>query len=321
MLDRSRRRAHPLWSAATVIAAVLVMVFVSGSPAGAQTTMPLYVGTSLDPGNSQVFFAQELGYFKQAGLNVEIQIMANGSAIAAAVAAGSVQVGAGNVITIANAHERGLPLTFIAGGGLYTTAYPSMLLVVAPNSAIRSAKDLDGKVVAGVNLGGLADVAVRELIDQNGGDSKSIKFVELPSSEMVAALERGTIGAALLVEPALGAANGKVRVLGKPYDYIAKQFMAGAFFASTDWVTKNSTAAKSFADAMAKSAQWANANPEKAAVIREKFTKLKPDPAHPLVIKYSQSLDPAMFQPIIDAGVKYKVIPRDLPASEIIWVK
>ena len=34
-----------------------------------------------------------------------------------------------------------------------------------------------------------------------------------------------------------------------------------------------------------------------------------------------ETLAPALIQPIIDAAVKYKVIPRAFPAGEIIWMK
>lgn len=321
MLDHSRRGTRPRRLAAAAIVAVLSIAFAFGAPARAQTTTPVYVGTSLDAMNALVFYAQDLGYFKKAGLDVEVHIMANGAAIAAAILGGTVQIGAGNVVAIANAHERGLPLKFIAGSGVYTSANPTTLMVVASNSAIRSAKDLNGKIVAGLSVGGLDQVSALAFIDQNGGDSKSIKYVELPSSEMAAALERGTINAAVLSEPALGAARGKVRSIGSPYDFVAKELMDGAYFARTDWLTQNPAVAKSFAQVMAQSAQWANDNPEKAAVIRSKYTKLTIDPARPLVIKYSEALDPAMFQPIIDAAAKYKAIPHSFPAGEILWTQ
>src|SRR5665213_3670534 len=68
---------------------------------------------------AQVEYAQELGLFKAAGLNVEITAVSNGSAIAAAVGAGSYDIGQGNIVSLAAAHQKGIPFVIVAPAGFY----------------------------------------------------------------------------------------------------------------------------------------------------------------------------------------------------------
>jgi ABC-type amino acid transport substrate-binding protein len=72
---------------------------------------------------------------------------------------------------------------------------------VAKNSPIRSAKDLNGKIIAVPGLGTNAEYAVHEWLDLNGADTASVKFIELAYAAMPAALEAGRIDAAHVAEP------------------------------------------------------------------------------------------------------------------------
>jgi NitT/TauT family transport system substrate-binding protein len=306
------RRALYAVLAASVLAAPV--------PGRAQATAVVHLGTSGKEADAQAYFAADMGFFKKRGLTVQIDTMPNGAAIASGVASGALQFGDSNLITIATAREKGIPFVLVAGGGQYSTAAPTTLMVTAPNNPARSAKDLNGKIVAGVSLKGLDDMVAHAWIDQNGGDSTTIKYVELPPAEMVAALERGTVDAVLLPEPALSAGRSRVRILGKAYDAVAKQFLISGWFASPEWAAKNPAVVKAFAEAVAESAQWANANREKAAAILEKYTKIEVDPGAAHVrITFAQSLDPTLIQPVIDAGARYKIIAKPYPAADMMW--
>ena len=303
----------------------LVAIFAAGAlamplPGAGQSTAVLHLGTGGKEADAQAYFAADMGFFKKRGLTVSIDTMPNGAAIAAGVASGALQFGDSNLITIATAREKGISFVLVAGGGQYSTGAPTTLLVTAPNNPAHTAKDLNGKVVAGVSLKGLDDMVAHAWIDQNGGDSTTIKYIELPPSEMVAALERGTVDAVLLPEPQLSASRARVRVLGKAYDAVAKQFLIAGWFATPDWAAKNPAVVKAFAEAVAESAQWANANPDKAAAILEKYTKIAADTAQPHArMTFAQTLDPSLVQPVIDAGARYKIIAKPYAAAEMLW--
>ncbi len=69
--------------------------------------------------NAQGYYAQDAGFFQKAGLDVEITILRSGPAVAAAIVGGDAQVGVSNVISLASAKLRGIPLSIIAPGGIF----------------------------------------------------------------------------------------------------------------------------------------------------------------------------------------------------------
>jgi NitT/TauT family transport system substrate-binding protein len=258
-----------------------------------------------------------MGFFKKAGLNVEIQTLANGAAVASAVASGAMQIGDSNTLSLATARQKGLPFVIFAPGAIYSSASPTTALAVSVNGPVQNAKDLTGKILAGVSLGGLDQLSLEAWLDKNGGDSASAKYVELQPALMVAALERGTVAAASLPDPALAAAvtAGTVRILGNNYDSIAKTFMITGWFATGDWLAKNPDVAKRFAAAMAETADWANANHARAAEILFKYTKIDTQKSH---VRFAGRLSAAIVQPVLDAGAQYKMLDKSVTLGDLI---
>ncbi len=295
----------------------VLLTALPGRPVSAQAQAVLHVATGGKESDAQVYYAQELGYFTKAGLNVDIQTMANGAAIASAVAGNALQIGSSNILAIATARQRGLPFVFIAPGGQYRDAVPTTEIVTALGSPLRTGKDLNGKTIGTISLRALDQFSVMNWIDQNGGDSATVKFVEIPTSEMALALARGTIDAAQMAEPFLSANRGKVRVLGKSYSAVAKQFLIAGWFARSDWVAQNPDVVKRFNDAIAQSAQWANANPAKAGAILEKYSKIPatPDANH---LNYARTLEISAISPVVELGMKYKALTQAFPVGDLI---
>jgi NitT/TauT family transport system substrate-binding protein len=97
----------------------LVFALAAGErPATSQTevTTIRVASTPIDVG-AQVYYAQALGAFKAAGLDVQIQSIDNGAAIASAVAGGAVDIGQSNVVSIATAYTKKLPFVVLAPAG------------------------------------------------------------------------------------------------------------------------------------------------------------------------------------------------------------
>ena len=110
------------------------------APALAQTTPPvLRVGATANDTYAQAYYADELGLFSKAGLNVSISTFVNGAAVSEAIVGGALDVGVSNPVQIANAVVHGIPFVYFAGGGLYSTNAPTTQLAVSASSAIKSA--------------------------------------------------------------------------------------------------------------------------------------------------------------------------------------
>lgn len=277
------------------------------------------VGTIPIDAEAQVFYAKDQGFFEDVGLDVEIETITNGAAIVSAVQGGDLDIGCANVVSIATAIEKGLPFSLVAPGAIYTTEAPSTELMVAQDSPISSAEDLNGKVIAVNGVSNITQVGAQAWIDENGGDANSVEFVEMPFPQMGAALAEGTVDAAIIAEPALTQAKSQARVLGDAYGAIADQFLITSYFATSDWAEENPEVVENFAQAIQEAGQWANENPEESAQILESYTEITAETASEMTRAVNaESFEPSLVQPPLDSARKFEVLQQPVDAEELV---
>lgn len=279
----------------------------------------LRIGASPADSYAQAHYAQDGGFFTKYGLSVSVIDFPNAQAIVQAAAGGAIDVGMADMIQLANPIEKGVPFGVFAGGALYRSDAPATLLVVAKNSPVQKAKDLEGQTVGVVALNSISAMSVNEWLRQGGADLTKVKIFELPFAAMVPAIERGTVGAAFLAEPFLSGAHDELRTLASTYDVIAKQFYIGAWFASRDWLAKNGETARRLVEALYDTARWSNTHHDESAVMLAKATKMDLDKIKSMTrAVYATTLDTKLMQPVIDLAVRYKAIPKPVDASDIV---
>ncbi len=308
------RRSIFLETAAAAAAASLLPF-----PAAAQAASLKVATLPIDQG-AQAYFAQDLGMFARAGLNADVETLKFGQEVAAAVAGGAMQIGQSNITSLAIAYERGLPFKLIAGAGLFNAKKPTSYFLVLKNSPVKTAKDLNGKTVGCNGLKNITQLSIQLWVDKNGGDSSTIKFIEMPFTEMEPALVQNRVDAALMADPdaTTALALGHTRVLSVPFDALGHDWLIGAWFAKTDWIAANPDVVKKFAGVMREAAAWGNKpqNYAQSAAILEKYTKVKVGSANR--IAFADKLDPAQIQPQIDTAARYKVLKASFPATDLI---
>ncbi len=280
------------------------------------------VGTAPVESYALMFYGIDRGFFKAAGLDVQMQVFSAGGAVMQAAGGGAIDIGCANVGAQANAYVAGLPFSMISAGGLYSTNSPTTVLGVAKNAPFKSAKDLNGKIVAVSTLHDLQQASVLKWVDANGGDSTTLKFAEIPPPAMAPALVAGRVDAACMLEPSLTFAKNDIRIFGKCYDAIAKSLMITSHFASNAWLDAHAPAAHAFIGALHESARWANKNQDAAAAILADVSKI------PLAtitemhrVVFGENLDVATIQPVIDATAQYKFLAKSFNVSEMFWAQ
>jgi NitT/TauT family transport system substrate-binding protein len=299
-----------------------VAVTASGREARAQGLTPMTIAPLSGPSDSALYYAQQQGWFKQAGLDLTIQPTPNGPAGMSAVVGGSVHASEGNMLSLTGAHVKGIPITLISPGSIFDVSLgQSTRLVASPASTVQSPKDLTGKIVACPSLSDLMSISTHALIDQAGGDSKAVHFVELPPNAMGAALQAGRIDAAGMYEPFLsGALAQGARSIGVPYSALAPKFMIVAWFAFGPWAQANRKAVAAFVGVMARASAYANAHARELIPMISSYSHIPEETLATMqIVQIASSLDPALIQPIINAAAKYKVIPQAFPAKELIF--
>jgi NitT/TauT family transport system substrate-binding protein len=308
-------------------ALIVALLLAALAPAGAGAQQPapfkLRVATIPSDIGAEVYYAKDMGFFARAGLDVEITPITNGAAISSAVASGAIDIGYATGTNVALAHEKGLPFTVIAPANLHVGAAPTAgLLAVTRDSTIQSGKDLTGKVVAVTGLTGIAYFAARAWIDRTGGDSKGVRYIELPLSEMTTAVREGRVATAtmdVLGDPLIGKPEDTLRLLANSFNAVAPNFLPSMWVATAPWVAAHPVESKAFIAAMHETALWANAHHRESAAILTAYTKIPADTLQAATrVTYATVLTPQSIQPNIDVAAKYGFLQASFPARDLI---
>lgn len=293
---------------------------VAASPVSAQNLIPIRVGTFASEATAGIFYAQDQGFLAKHGLTAQINMAAGGAAIIPAIIGGDMDMGEADVVTMAFAKDKGLPFEFVAPGELHSNKVPTLAVVVAdPN--VKSGKDFNGKTMACNVSRGFGSLITNVWIDNNGGDSKTVKWVELPFPSLVQAAQKGQIDGYCAPEPFVDlGAQGGLHVVMMDSKPVAPEIIQGGWFASTSFIKTHPSVINAFALAMRETNEWANANPQATAAILSKYSKVPVNVITAMKMRgeYQAVFSKPTMQPLIDAAYKYGYISKPFPVSEII---
>ncbi|HEV8020791.1 MAG TPA: ABC transporter substrate-binding protein [Candidatus Lustribacter sp.] len=305
-------RDIPRSSALTLIAGALA----AARPASAQTAPPVVrVGATAIDACGVAYYGVENGMFLNAGINVQVTTLNNGASIMAAVSSGDLDVGMTNTPQLAVAIARGIPFQMIAPASLYSKKDADPNLVVAKDGPIKSARDLVDATIGVSSLGDFNQLSVLGWFDANKVPHDRVKFVELKFGEMGAALQRGTVQAAILTEPAKSDAirAGQIRDLADTYISIAPEIATIVWFSTKPWVQKNPDLARKLVGEIYTIAKWANANPRDTAPILAKVAKIDPAVVATLLRRiYATTNDRRYVEAILTLAGRYGMLAHPL---------
>jgi len=266
------------------------------------------------------YYAQEQGFFKNVGIDADIQGITSGGAIVAAVASGAIEVGFANLVSAVAAFSRNLPVTIVAPGSVDVETMPTNALIVAPNSTIQTGGDLNGKTMATSTLRNIVQFAAQLWVDKHGGDSSTIRFVEMPFSAMADAVVAGRIDAAIVAEPFMTEVKGRTRVIAYPMAAIGPRVQLGGWLANTTWARANPALVAAFDNAIVKANEWGNTHHDLSAQILAKHGNLDADVLAKMNrATYATRLVAAELQPAIDIAARYGAIAQSLPVEKMLF--
>lgn len=188
------------------LAATMILAIGAAAPALSQETIRFgSVGGLTDAG---LYLADELGYFEEAGLEVNLTRMANAPTLITSIATNQLDV-AGISITpgMFTAIEQGFGLRVVGDKNSSRPGFAATRLVVS--TELEGANDaetvagLRGKAIAIPSRAGSAFYNTAALLEEHGVDVSEVQIVELSYSNMVAALATGAVQGAYIIEPFL----------------------------------------------------------------------------------------------------------------------
>ncbi len=172
--------------------AVLVSLSAPGT-ARALDKVTVMLDWFVNPDHAPLFVAQEAGYFRDAGLEVELVAPADPNDPPKLVAAGKAEVAISYQPQLHIQVDQGLPLRRI--GTLVST--PLNSLVVLADGPIESIADLKGRKI-GFSVGGFEDVLLKAMLERHGltlGDVTLINVNFSLSPSLVSGQVDAVIGA------------------------------------------------------------------------------------------------------------------------------
>jgi NitT/TauT family transport system substrate-binding protein len=290
--------------------------------ARAQSLTPVTIGMTTTDDASALLIGVQTGIFRRAGLDINVQKAPSGSATAEALAGGTYTFGSVSAITMVTAFGLGVPLLSVAPGGLYNSTTDFVVSVVKKDSPIQTARDLNGSTIGSAALQDLNTVSMMAWIDQHGGDSKTIRVIEVPYPALIAAVDEGRIAMATMIQPILSSAlaSGKVRMFAKTYDAIAPRFYITTWMTRSSYANDNADVCRRFASAIREANAYANAHRPETTALLAPFSGMQLDTIlHGGRDTFATAaIDAADIQPVVDAAVKYKILPSRFDAKEMI---
>lgn len=229
------------------------------------------------------YIAVEKGYFKDAGIDLQLEPLQGGSDAVVQLASGNFDVAAGGAgVGFWNAVDRGVK--FIVVAPLHTeTAKQATPLVTSKTNfdsgKIKTAADLKGKKVAVNAKGSATDYWLEQALKTGGLSIKDVDYQVVAFNDVPAALTNGAIDAAMLGEPLVTQSEDKGLVV-RIADNFVPNFQVTSVYYNPDFPKNKPEAAKNFLIAFLKGCRdlqgngWKDDTNAKAI---EKYTKVPAD--------------------------------------------
>lgn len=177
----------------------LLLAIAAALPAHGEDPQPLRIGWVQAMANAPALIAEEKGYFREEGLNVELKGFGDGPVIQQAVAGGEIDVAYIGAPPVYQWAARGLDAKIIA-----KVNYGQAAVIARTDGSIHALSDLKGQRLAGVNRGSGMDVLLRGYVLKEAAGlnpDTDLALSQMPVGNMNAALDTGVVDAAFLWEP------------------------------------------------------------------------------------------------------------------------
>ena len=289
-------------------------------PTGEGGVRQLTVGVIPIVDVAPIYLGQEQGFFADRGIDLELVPGSGGAAAVPGVVAGDFQFAFGNVTSVLLAASQNLPLKVVAEGNSSTgdPATDFSAVVVAADSPIQAAADLAGKTVAVNNFKNIGEVTIRKAVEDAGGDSSTIDFVELAFPDMPAAVTAGEVDAAWVVEPFLTVATGQgARPVVANFAEAVDDLTVATYFTTEQVLAEEPELVDDFQAAIGESLQYAEDNPDEVRRIITTYTQITPEVAEQIRLPaFPQEIDEQSLRTVADLMQEYGITtePADVDA-------
>jgi NitT/TauT family transport system substrate-binding protein len=269
--------------------------------------------------DAALYIAKDKGLFKKEGLNVTIKTLTQSTQAIPSMLRGDVDISAGgNYVSFFQAKlANTIDLRILAEGYLCDK---DVIPVLTTESNIKKPADLKGKKVA-VNLtNSVLGMSANAVLKSDNVDPSSVHYVQVPFPDMVPALQKGQVDAAVMVEPFATAASkqlGAHKVLDACSGPTDKEPLSG-YMATNQFVEKNPKTVAAFQRAI-KAAQGMAADRKVVEDALPTYTKIDKKTASVITIgNYPTSMKAERLQRVADLMKSAGILKSPLDVNKLI---
>jgi sulfonate transport system substrate-binding protein len=247
--------------------------------------------------------AEELGFYKDEGLDVELQDHQGGSKALQAIVGGSADVVSGFYDhTIQMAAEGRQFIAFVS-----MLRFPGLVLVTSPQAAnaVTKIEDLKGRVAGVTTAGSSSQMLLTGLLQRHGVAPGSVSITAIGSaSTAIAAVEHGKVDAGMIADPAftiLTRRTSGTRVLadlrteaGVKDAFDVTTYPASVLYSKADWIAANRDTTMHLTRAIVRTLEWMHTHtPQEITEKTPKSFRGEDDALYAEAVKHSMP----MFSP------------------------
>lgn len=224
-----------------------------------------------------VYVADKLGYFDGTRARPKYIGKIAAPQIIPLVGTGEIDFGTRMVPLVISAIASGLDLKVVAAGGKTLQEAPHMKYFVRDDSGIFKPKDLEGKTVGFNSFGACAEFVTKKYLREQGVNVEKINWVVIPDNQAEQTLATGNVDIAIIHPPASGGAehNPALRKLWSDYDLDAGLGGMAPYSVFGKFSREHPEATRDVVTAIARAANWVNANPDDARKITSERIGMK----------------------------------------------
>lgn len=207
------------------------------------------VGSVRSTASLATTIAVEKGYFREAGIKVELSDLDTSSDSLAVVAQNRLQiVGGGLSAAYFNAVEKSLPVT-VAFDRVSSPLGHKLLIRTDLKDQIKSVAQLKGRPLASNSRGSITNYEIGKILSTVGLGFKDVDLKFIPFGQVAVAFANKAVDAAFVIPPfaAQIVEQGLAAVMADPDDFVTPHPMTIAVaFINTDWAARNDALAKRY---------------------------------------------------------------------------
>lgn len=224
-----------------------------------------------------VYLAEQLGYFDGTSTRPKYVGKVAAPQIIPLTGTGEIDFGSRMVPLVISAVASGADIKVVAAGNRTLQDAPHMKYFVRKASGIRAPKDLEGKTVGINSFGACAEFVTKTYLRQQGVNVDKINFVVIPDDQAEQTLVTGNTDLAIIHAPFSGRADHADKLVRLWSDFDLDGGLGGMqpYSAHGRFIREHPEAVRDVVTALAKAANWVNANPEDARKLVSDRIKLQ----------------------------------------------